>query len=252
MIRDANKIYGEKNDPNTVTADGTLSNGALMLGAGNKKIKEFVMLGKGLLYTDGSRALKSFQYGTPNKAIGTDANGNLALLDMAQPRQQWIWGADVAPWDITFESTAGSSISWSNMFSFHDGGVVFVVNKTGGGTATLFYIDITFGVPLKIDELGIAGKKGYLAISAACSFMAFEQIQWYCKNSSGAILTDRIVSREVKANNQGISYYGEVTIPSNPIYGFRLYPNGSSPWNQLPDTITEQALNLLAALEWEG
>lgn len=251
MIRDANKIYGEKNDPNTVTADGTLSNGALMLGAGNKKIKEFVMLGKGLLYTDGSKVLKSFPYGTPNKAIGTDANGNLALLDMAQPVQRYVWGKQVVVWDVLFESTAGSNISAGTIRTFQTGAIAISVNKTGS-VATLYHIDITFGMPLNVNDLGIAGKKGYIVTSAACPFIAFEQIHWYCKNSSGNILTDRIVMTTPTITNQGISYSGEVTIPSNPIYGFRLYPKSSSPWNQLPATINEQALNFAATLEWEG
>lgn len=252
MIRDANKIYGEKNDPNTVTADGTLSNGALMLGAGNKKLKEFAMLGKGLLYTDGSKVLKSFPYGTPNKRIGTDANGNLALLDMVGSVQRYRWGANVAPWDVVFESTASSSIVWDTMKGFQTGGMVASISKNGGGTATLFHIDITFGMPLDVNQRGIAGKTGYLAICAACSFMAFEQIHWYCKNSSGTVITNQIVSQTPTINNQGIFYSREVTIPSEPIWGFRLYPKMSSPWNQLPDTITEQALTLTAALEWEG
>lgn len=251
MIRDANKIYGEKNDPNTVTADGTLSNGALMLGAGNKKIKEFVMLGKGLLYTDGSKVLKSFPYGTPNKAIGTDANGNLALLDMAQPVQRYVWGKQVVVWDVLFESTAGSNISAGTIRTFQTGAIAISVNKTGS-VATLHYIDITFGMPLNVNDLGIAGKKGYIVTSAACPFIAFEQIHWYCKNSNGNILTDRIVSTTPTITNQGISYSGEVTIPSNPIHGFRLYPKTSSPWNQLPATINEEALNFAATLEWEG
>lgn len=251
MIRDANKIYGEKNDPNTVTTDGTLSNGAIMLGAGNKKIKEFVMLGKGLLYTDGSKELKSFQYGTPNKAIGTDASGNLALLDMAQPVQRYVWGKQVVVWDVIFNSTAGSNISAGTIKAFRTGAIAISVNKTGS-VATLHYIDITFGMPLNVNDLGIAGKKGYLITSAACPFIAFEQIHWYCKNSSGNILTDQIVSTPPTISNQGISYSGEVTIPSNPIHGFRLYPKTSSPWNQLPATITEQALNFAATLEWEG
>lgn len=252
MIRDANKIYGEKNDPNTVTADGTLSNGAIMLGAGNKKIKEFVMLGKGLLYTDGSKVLKSFQYGTPNKAIGTDANGNLALLDMAQPVQRYVWGKQVMLWDVLFETTPSSSLSWGTFKGFQTGGVVISVNKTGGGTATLHYIDIVFGIPLNVNDLGIAGKTGYIVTSASCPFIAFEQIHWYCKGSSGNILTSQIVSTAPTITNQGIMYSGEVTIPSNPIHGFRLYPKMSSPWNQLPATITEQALNFAATLEWEG
>ena len=251
MIRDANKIYGEKNDPNTVTADGTLSNGALMLGAGNKKIKEFVMLGKGLLYTDGSKVLKSFPYGTPNKAIGTDANGNLALLDMAQPVQRYVWGKQVVVWDVLFESTAGSNISAGTIRTFQTGAIAISVNKTGS-VATLHYIDITFGMPLNVNDLGIAGKKGYIVTSAACPFIAFEQIHWYCKNSNGNILTDQIVSTTPTITNQGISYSGEVTIPSNPIHGFRLYPKTSSPWNQLPSTINEEALNFAATLEWEG
>lgn len=250
MIRDANKIYGEKNDPNTVTADGTLSNGALMLGAGNKKIKEFVMLGKGLLYTDGSRALKSFQYGTPNKAIGTDANGNLALLDMAQPVQRYVWGKQVVVWDVIFNSTS-TNISAGTIKGFQTGAIAISVNKAGS-VATLYHIDITFGIPLDVNELGIAGKKGYIVTSAACPFIAFEQIHWYCKNSSGNILTDRIVMTEPTMTHQGISYSGEVTIPSNPIHGFRLYPRNSSPWNQLPSTINDEVLNFAATLEWEG
>ena len=251
MIRDANKIYGEKNDPNTVTADGTLSNGALILGAGNKKIKEFVMLGKGLLYTDGSKVLKSFPYGTPNKASGTDANGNLALLDMALPVQRYVWGKQVVVWDVIFNSTAGSNISAGTIRTFQTGAIAISVNKTGS-VATLHYIDITFGMPLNVNDLGIAGKKGYIVTSAACPFIAFEQIHWYCKNSSGNILTDRIVSTTPTITNQGISYSGEVTIPSNPIHGFRLYPKSSPPWNQLPATINEEALNFAATLEWEG
>ena len=250
MIRDANKIYGEKNDPNTVTADGTLSNGALMLGAGNKKIKEFVMLGKGLLYTDGSKELKSFQYGTPNKAIGTDANGNLALLDMAQPVQRYVWGKQVVVWDVIFNSTS-TNISAGTIKGFQTGAIAISVNKAGS-VATLYSIDITFGIPLDVNELGIAGKTGYIVTSAACPFIAFEQIHWYCKNSSGNILTDRIVSTEPTMTHQGISYSGEVTIPSNPIHGFRLYPRNSSPWNQLPSTINDEVLNFAATLEWEG
>lgn len=251
MIRDANKIYGEKNDPNTVTADGTLPDGNLMLGAGNKKIKPFTMINKGLLYTDGSKVLKSFQYGTPNKAIGTDANGNLALLDMAQPVQRYVWGKQVVVWDVIFESTAGSNISAGTIKGFQTGAIAISVNKTGS-VATLYYIDITFGMPLNVNDLGIAGKTGYIVTSAACPFIAFEQIHWYCKNSSGNILTDRIVSTTPTITHQGISYSGEVTIPSNPIHGFRLYPKMSSPWNQLPATINEEALNFAATLEWEG
>lgn len=250
MIRDANKIYGEKNDPNTVTADGTLSNGALMLGAGNKKIKEFVMLGKGLLYTDGSKVLKSFKYGTPNKAIGTDANGNLALLDMAQPVQRYVWGKQVVVWDVIFNSTS-SNISAGTIKGFQTGAIAISVNKAGS-VATLYYIDITFGMPLNVNDLGIAGKKGYIVTSAACPFIAFEQIHWYCKNSSGNILTDQIVMTEPTMTHQGISYSGEVTIPSNPIHGFRLYPKNVSPWNQLPSTINDEVLNFAATLEWEG
>lgn len=245
MIRDANKIYGERNDPNTVTADGTLADGNLMVGAGNKKIKPLTVSGKSLLYTDGSKVLNSFPYGTPNKQIGTDASGNLALLDIVKPIQRFNWAKNGMA-QALFEGAAAKYLQ-TNVTTYSDtGGTVVAMTKTGGGELSLFQMTIEFTEPLDVNALGIAGKTGHLNICAACPFMSIKQIFWYCKNSAGQTQTEEIVNKTPIADNQGIFYSGEVTIPTMPIYGFALYPT-----ERLPDTLSNQAFILLAELEWE-
>lgn len=82
MIRDNEKIYGELNDPNTVLATGTLTNGKPIVGAGNKGVKVYDPGSKKILYLDASGLLNGFNYNVANKIVGTDASGNLVLKDM--------------------------------------------------------------------------------------------------------------------------------------------------------------------------
>lgn len=82
MIRDNNKIFGEKNDPNTVVATETLKSGYPIVGAGNKGVKTIDLGTKKILYTGADSQLKGFNYNTANKVIGTDSSGNLVLKDM--------------------------------------------------------------------------------------------------------------------------------------------------------------------------
>ena len=244
MIRDANKIYGERNDPNTVTADGTLADGNLMVGAGNKKIKPLTVSGKSLLYTDGSKVLKSFPYGTPNKQIGTDANGNLALLDIVKPIQRFNWAkAGIA--HVSLEGAAAKHLQTTVTTYSDTGGTVVAMTKNGGGELSLYQMTIEFTEPLDVDTLGIAGKTGHLNICAACPFISIKQIFWYCKRNEYTQI-EEIVNKTPVADNQGIFYSGEVTIPTMPIYGFAIQPT-----ERLADTFSNQAFILLAELEWE-
>lgn len=81
MIRTKHKIYGEKNDPNTVIAGGTLTDSALIVGAGNKGIKTLLSTGRNLIYVkDG--IVKQLPFTAANKVLGTDENGNLVWLDL--------------------------------------------------------------------------------------------------------------------------------------------------------------------------
>lgn len=81
MIRDANKIYGEANNPNTVLASGTLGDGALLLGAGNKGVKTLLSTGKNIFYIRNG-VLMELPFAQANKVLGTDENGNLIWKDM--------------------------------------------------------------------------------------------------------------------------------------------------------------------------
>lgn len=80
MIRDAETIYGEANDPNTVIAAGTLTDGNLIVGAGNKGVKTLLSTGKVILWVRNG-ILQQLPFTAANKVLGTDADGNLVWLD---------------------------------------------------------------------------------------------------------------------------------------------------------------------------
>ena len=79
MIRDKNKIYGEANDPNTVLADGALTNNHIMLGANNKGAK-VLNTASAFISTDINGNVHTTT-ATANKLLGTDANGNPIMTD---------------------------------------------------------------------------------------------------------------------------------------------------------------------------
>ena len=74
MIRDKNRIYGEANDPNTVLADGALTNNHIMLGADNKGAK-VLNTASAFISTDVNGNVHTTA-ATANKLLGTDTNGN--------------------------------------------------------------------------------------------------------------------------------------------------------------------------------
>lgn len=81
MIRDKDRIYAEVNDPNTVLASGSLVNGQVIIGTGNKGVQTYVGSNKSLLYQDTAGNLNSLPYNQASKLIGTDVNGNLTLIN---------------------------------------------------------------------------------------------------------------------------------------------------------------------------
>lgn len=80
MIRDKNKIYGEANDPNTVLASGTLTDGYLLVGAGNKGVKTLLSSGKVIIWVKNGE-IQQLPFTAANKVLGTDADGNLVWKD---------------------------------------------------------------------------------------------------------------------------------------------------------------------------
>lgn len=82
MIRDKNQIYGEANDPNTVLSEAELSVNKLVVGAGNKGIKEFNPGANRIIITDSYGNASSLGYKIPNKAVGTDEDGNIVMRDL--------------------------------------------------------------------------------------------------------------------------------------------------------------------------
>lgn len=80
MIRDKNKIYGEANNPNTVLASGTLTDGYLLVGAGNKGVKTLWSSGKVIIWVRNGE-IQQLPFTAANKVLGTDADGNLVWKD---------------------------------------------------------------------------------------------------------------------------------------------------------------------------
>lgn len=80
MIRTNNKIYGEKNDPNTVLASNDLGTNKYVVGSGNKGVKSISLSPNTLLVSNEAGELIPLTL-LPNKQIGTDSSGNIVLLD---------------------------------------------------------------------------------------------------------------------------------------------------------------------------
>lgn len=81
MIRDENNIYGERNDPNTVLASGTLTQDSLIVGDGNKGVKSYTSTGKQLIYLRNG-TITELPFAVANKVLGTDESGNLVWKDL--------------------------------------------------------------------------------------------------------------------------------------------------------------------------
>lgn len=81
MIRTKDKILGEPNDPNTVLASGFLTDGSLLVGAGNKGIKSYIAKDESILISGLGGEVSEFNYRIPNKLIGTDESGSLKLYN---------------------------------------------------------------------------------------------------------------------------------------------------------------------------
>lgn len=130
MIRDKNKIYGEANDPNTVLAAGTLGVDRYIVGAGNKGVKQFAPGAKRILITGADGLAGSFAFGTPNKAIGTDGNGNLVLLDQVTERSQFKFGGSDNPiTSVTLTGGGASSVTYT-LLNDADGASAIICTRT--------------------------------------------------------------------------------------------------------------------------
>lgn len=81
MIRDKYKVYGELNDPDTVLSSGELPTNSFVVGAGNKGVKALIPGANKILTTDSYGNPITISYNEANKFLGTDENGNLAMVD---------------------------------------------------------------------------------------------------------------------------------------------------------------------------
>jgi hypothetical protein len=98
MIRDSRGILGEVNDPNTVLASGTLTSDHYVVGAGNKGVKIFSPGANRLIVTNTAGVASGFAFGTANKVIGTNASGQLTLLDPVVQKYNWVMPSGTANW----------------------------------------------------------------------------------------------------------------------------------------------------------
>lgn len=84
MIKTNSRIYGEPNDPNTVIASTDLNINDtlnLIVGNGNKGVKAYTPGSNKLIISNGDGTLGVLDLGVANKAIGTDSEGNIVLID---------------------------------------------------------------------------------------------------------------------------------------------------------------------------
>jgi len=122
MIRDAGRVYGEINDPDTVLAAANLTANQPVVGSGNKGVQSYAPGARRILTTDASGNASSLDHSTPNSFIGTDGSGNLAL---------------VAPYTVSYYvPTAVTSAA-------HTYGAVTATSNTFGGQVPVAPASIT-------------------------------------------------------------------------------------------------------------
>lgn len=85
MIRTKSKIYGELNDPNTVTSNIATQNNKFLIGDGLKKLITYTPGPNTILIVDAlGRVGRLMLTGQTNKYIGTDGDGNIVLIDRSE------------------------------------------------------------------------------------------------------------------------------------------------------------------------
>lgn len=82
MIRTKTKIYGETNHPDTVLSSATIAVDKWLVGAGNKSVVGLTPGPNQILITNGDGTISVLDFnGQSNKLIGTNANGDIVLVD---------------------------------------------------------------------------------------------------------------------------------------------------------------------------
>lgn len=89
MIRDKKKIYAEANDERTVTKASTLDANKFVTRPSenstqpntSRMVSTINIPARSLLVLGSSNTIEPFNYNSPNKLIGTDDNGNLAVFE---------------------------------------------------------------------------------------------------------------------------------------------------------------------------
>lgn len=207
MIRDNNRIYGEMNDPNTVLASGTLTANRYVVGAGNKGVKTVSPGAKRIMTTDSSGNVASFAFGTPNKAVGTDANGNLVLLDIAQESQFFSFGTPDNPITgaaLSGGGAAGASASYSQL---GDGGALVSVTRPSDTFASI-EVTMTFQKSLSFTT----AKSCRICAQAMAAFQSMKDIIFI--TTSGTEVKVQEGSAGSTASGSGVCCNKTFTIPA--------------------------------------
>ena len=253
MIRDKTKIYGEPNDPNTVLLEGNITGENLMIGAGGRKIKEFVVPNKSLIITgsgtSGNHDLKAFNYNLANKIIGTDANGDLVLKDQTKTIIKNFGGTNNQFDTSTFKlyDISGNDITdkfvWDTtvLSSSENISIITLARKDG---ETLTIKDIwKFDIMLPLDKQFVCNSSEIL-INIAGSLCSSSPTDQPGIIQNKYILYSEPSSSEIKEIGQNMTLFQNfqmnttLSIPKgSTIKGFRFS-------NTLPDSNTSLIFNL--------
>lgn len=238
MIRDKNRIYGEMNDPNTVLASGTLAANKFLVGAGNKGVKTYAPGAKRVLTTDENGDVSSFEYGTPNKAIGTDASGNLTLLDIVDPTTFFEFGTANNPCTgvaLAGAGAAGASATYTNLSG---GGVLVSVTKTSSSYAGI-EVTMTFQTALTLT----AAKSCRVCAQGMADFQSMKDIIFI--TTSGTEFKVQEGSAGEPASGSGACCNKTITIPAG------TYNKVKIGANMLTGEVTDSALVFTCLLAWQ-
>lgn len=227
IIRDSKKIYAETNDPNAVIATGILTDGQLIVGAGNKGIKTISLPSKSILYTDANGILKTLSYNSPNKYIGTDEDGSLVLKDNSEIINELVV---TDGYYCTRSISTGLIIDTIKKWSSIGDGISvsgtnqYLISFSSSSTISANNDDNLAYLEISTKEIIVSKSSTYkvivsISINDGLSDILLSNHSVYLRVKVGTGLTDIYVG-EIASDNRVI--LKEVVIPAGTIEGYRL------------------------------
>ena len=226
------------NNPNTVLATGSLEDATFIVGTGNKGVKSFNPGARQLFITDAEGKAAGFSYGTPNKTVATDAQGNLILVDTVEPWNFFQFGGSQNPISrINITGSGSAAISSSGRTNFPNGASVLMLSRSDAGFGGLdFEIEFTNSLVLSTQ------KTVKVCAQVMTSFLGLENL--VLGGSQNVTLVNGSMG-SADTSGAGLATNMDIIIPAG-TYN-KLYFNGMS----LVQNFSEQAVLMSCLFAWQ-